>query len=244
MLPSLPNFGHLPGALLLISLLVILVIAPLTSALAARRAIPEGRAKHARYARTMLILWSITALALYALRLRGQTAADVGLVAPQLPWAASGLALAMVASTAFSTLRRAPDPRFANYYERVRRVIPLTPADWAWFVPVAISAGICEEFLYRGYALRTIERLSGQLWLGVLLSTAAFGLAHAYQGWRGVVGTSVLGLFFSFVYLATGSLYPCMLAHVVQDFIGGASLSRKLARNAAAAAEQTAAGTT
>ena len=233
MLPSLPNFAHLPGAVVVVALLVILVIAPLVSALAARRAIPEGRAKTARYARTMLIMWAITALALYAMRLRGQSPADVGIMPPALPLAAYGSALALVALPALANARRTRSMRFADYHERVRRVIPLTPSEWAWFVPVAFTAGICEEFLYRGYALTTLAALSGQVWLGVVLSTLAFGVAHAYQGWRGVAGTSILGLLFAMLYLAFGSLYPCMLAHVLQDLVGGAMLSRRLTRGAA-----------
>lgn len=244
MLPSLPEFAHLPGALLVISLLVILVIAPLASALAARRAVPTGHAKYARYARTMLILWATTLLALYALRLHGLSAADVGVVAPTLPLTAYVFALLLVGVPALMSLRRTLGPHADDYHERLRRVIPSTAGEWAWFVPVAFSAGICEEFLYRGYALTTIANVSGHVWLGVVLSTLAFGLAHAYQGWRGIVGTSVLGLLFALLYLTFSSLYPCMLAHVLQDLIGGASISRRLARKPAPAAEQPATETT
>lgn len=237
MLPSLPDFPHLPGLFVVVALLVILVIAPIASALAARRAIPEGRAKTARYARTMLIIWSMTALALYAMRLRGERLADVGAVPPAMPVTAYGLALALVAVPALLNARRVRGPCFADYHERVRRVIPMTASEWAWFVPVAFTAGICEEFLYRGYALTTVGRLSGNIWLGVALSTLAFGLAHAYQGWRGIAGTSILGLFFALIYVTFGSLYPCMLAHVLQDLIGGATLSRRLARSTEVASE-------
>ena len=237
MLPSLPDFPHLPGVLLFVALLVILVIAPIASALAARRTIQEGRAKTARYARTMLIMWSITALALYAMRLRAESLSNVGFVQPIMPIAAYGLALALVAMPALMNARRTLGPRFADYHERIRRVIPMTPAEWAWFVPVAFTAGICEEFLYRGYGLTTIENLTGHIWLGVALSTLAFGLAHAYQGWRGIAGTSILGLFFALIYVTFGSLYPCMLAHVLQDLIGGATLSRRLARSTQVAGE-------
>jgi uncharacterized protein len=212
-----------------------MVIAPIASALAAaKRPVPTGRAKHAGYARAMLILWAMSALALYALRLRGEGAADVGLVQPAQPLAAYGCALAIVAVLALANIRGARGARFADYHERVRRVIPLTGSDWAWFVPVVLSAGICEEFLYRGYALNVLAALTGSVGLGVALSTVAFGLAHAYQGWRGVVGTSILGLAFALIYVAFGSLYPCMLAHVLQDFIGGAALSRRLAQTATA----------
>src|ERR1700687_719295 len=95
--PSLPDVAHLPRLVLIVALAVILIVAPLLSALAARRAIrANARAKHARYARSMLILWTITALAIYALRLHGQAPADVGLVPPREPIPAYLAALAIV----------------------------------------------------------------------------------------------------------------------------------------------------
>ncbi len=227
MWPSLQELTHLPRVVLVAALALILIVAPLLSAFAARRAAANPRGtKHGRYARTMLILWSLTALAVYALRLHGQDPSDVGLVPPREPlYYLAGLAVVAIALA--GTLRRgAIEP---SYAEKIRLIIPLSTADWLWFVPLACSAGLCEEFLYRGYALNVIAQLTGSVALGVVLSTMAFGLAHAYQGRAGVIGTTVLGLLFALIYLLTGSLWPCIIAHIAQDLLGGALLSRRIA---------------
>jgi membrane protease YdiL (CAAX protease family) len=200
------------------------------SALLARRGAQGGaRAKHARYARTLLILWSITALALWALRLHGQSPADVGFVPPREPVAAylAVLAWFIIMTVAFGAARRGSVDQ--SYAEGIRRVVPLTTSDWFWYVPVALSAGLCEEFLYRGYALTVLATLTGSVAVGVVVSTAAFGLAHAYQGPRGIAGTTIFGFFFALVFVAWGSLWPCIIGHALQDLVAGALAARRLA---------------
>ena len=218
---------HLPSALLFIALALILVVAPLASALLAKRAKQGEQARHARYARSMLILWGMTWLAIYALSLWGQRPADVGFAPPTDPLFAYGVVFAVIALIAVASLRRTRLPG-GDYSERIRLIAPMTVADWLWFVPVALSAGLCEEFLYRGYALHVVAQFTHDVWIGVVVSTAAFGLAHFYQGWRGVIGTAIFGLFFALVVVVSGSLWPCMIGHALQDLIGGAVVSRRL----------------
>jgi membrane protease YdiL (CAAX protease family) len=223
------DLTHLPRFVLFLALALILIIAPLVSALLAKRGAQSGaRAKHARYARTLLILWSMAALALWALRLHGQGPADVGLVPPRDPVGAYLTVLAFIFGL---TLLGVMGGRSAdqNYAERIRRIAPLTTGDWFWYVPLALTAGLCEEFLYRGYALTVLSTLTGSIAIGVIVSTAAFGLAHAYQGWRGVVGTTLFGLFFALVFVYWGSLWPCIIGHALQDLIGGVLVARRLA---------------
>lgn len=223
------DLSHLPRAVLFLALAIIVVVAPLVSALLAKRGAQSGaRAKHARYARTLLILWSMVALALWALRLHGQGPADVGLVPPHDPVAAYATVLAFILALTLIGLlgNRSTDQTYA---ERIRRIAPLTTSDWFWYVPLALSAGLCEEFLYRGYALTVLSNLTGSTAIGVIVSTAAFGLAHAYQGKRGIAGTALFGLFFALVVVFWGSLWPCIIGHALQDLIGGVLVSRRLA---------------
>jgi len=223
------DLAHLPRAVLFLALAVILVVAPLISALLAKRTVVvTPRGKRARYARTLLILWSIAALALYALRLHGQGLADVGFVPPREPAAEPYIfVLVLVAFIALAGLRARPvNP---EYLERMRRIAPMSAADWAWFVPVAFSAGLCEEFLYRGYAITVLTAMTGSIVAAVVVSTAAFGLAHAYQGRPGVLGTTIFGLYFALVFVFWGSLWPCIVGHVLQDLVGGVMISRRIA---------------
>jgi uncharacterized protein len=223
-----------PSTIAFIAVLALVVIAvPAVSALfASKRRVYDDRprAKHLRYARTILVLWTVTLIAWYALRLHGQSIADVGVRAPDL-------AIAYVVGPAISiiwlllgtaTRRRSLPP---DYARGVRAIVPTNRADWFWFVPVAASAALCEEFLYRGFALTQIAQLTGSVALGVVISSLAFGLGHAYQGRLGMALVTVLGLIYSALFVTFDSLAPSVLAHFVQDIAAAAITARVLARS-------------
>jgi membrane protease YdiL (CAAX protease family) len=88
-----------------------------------------------------------------------------------------------------------------------------------WFAAVALSAGVCEEVLYRGFLLRYLTTLLPALGgTGVVLVAAAvFALAHTYQGPLGVVVTTFLALGFTALFVASGSLWMPMAVHALID---------------------------
>jgi uncharacterized protein len=97
---------------------------------------------------------------------------------------------------------------------------------------VAPSAGFCEELLYRGYLLPQLSRyFSSTSWAWVA-SSAAFGLAHSYQGISGVLQAGLLGALLAYPMVKTGSVYPAMAAHFLIDAVLLAWLGRKLLREA------------
>jgi membrane protease YdiL (CAAX protease family) len=87
------------------------------------------------------------------------------------------------------------------------------------FTVVGVTAGVCEEWLYRGFFLAVVAALAGGLPTGVLVLVAAlaFGLAHAYQGRAGVLTTGLLGGVMAALYLQTGSLLLPVLLHAAID---------------------------
>lgn len=220
---------HHPVLMTVLTLLILVIALPVLSLLAGKRirATATGGPKLLRYARTIAIVWSVTALAVYALRLHHLDPTSVGLRPPRHPveYLAGFITLIAPLLASASGSRRIIE---GDYARALRAVVPANRVEWFAFVAVAASAGVCEEFLYRGYALSVIATLTGSVAAGVLLSSVAFGLGHAYQGRAGMAGTTLTGLLYAFVYLATGSLYPCMLGHFVQDIVGATVLSRKL----------------
>jgi len=213
-------------AVLAVLALVILAVPAVATLFAARyaSAADTPRAKHLRYARTMLVLWTITGLALYALALHRMSPHDVGVRPPYRPSAYLIGALLSLGRIALGAVGRGG---VADDYARaIRTVIPVSLADWLWFVPVAATAALCEEFLYRGYALTQIAALTGSLIAGALVSSLAFGIAHAYQGKAGMLASGVTGLLYAALFVYGGSLWPCIAAHFVQDIGGAALLAR------------------
>lgn len=81
--------------------------------------------------------------------------------------------------------------------------------DAAW---LALSSGVGEELLFRGALLP---------WWGLWLSSLAFGALHvgpkaSFLAWT--AWASIMGALFGGIYLATGHLEGCVLAHVVVNF--------------------------
>ena len=103
-------------------------------------------------------------------------------------------------------------------HELVRLLLPETRREKLWAVlALAPTAALCEEFLYRGYLLAQLGqwmRITPWAWVG---STVAFGLAHAYQGWNGMLRAALLGGLLAYPVISLGSLYPAMAAHFLID---------------------------
>ncbi|MDR2937393.1 MAG: CPBP family intramembrane metalloprotease [Prevotellaceae bacterium] len=103
----------------------------------------------------------------------------------------------------------------------VLNAIPRTKrAKWL-FSLLALSAGVCEEIVFRGFFLFLILSIFPELpvWLAALIPIVLFGLAHLYQGLQGVVSTAVVGAIFMCLYLATDSLLLAMVLHFLMDVV-------------------------
>lgn len=84
-------------------------------------------------------------------------------------------------------------------------------------VAVAISAGVCEEIVFRGYLQRQFRALSGSALLAVFLQALIFGVSHVYQGVRLAAMVVLYGTLFGLLALWRRSLRPGILAHCWSD---------------------------
>jgi len=100
-------------------------------------------------------------------------------------------------------------------------LLPQTGVEIAWWLLLSLTAGICEEALYRGYLQQQFTAFSRSVPVGILLSAALFGGAHAYQDPRQAVIIGVMGAAGGAVAYWRKSTRPGMIAHTVQDVIGG-----------------------
>ncbi len=75
-----------------------------------------------------------------------------------------------------------------------------------------------EELLESGYLITTLRRFG--MWVAVLSGVLLRALLHMYQGVGGVVSIIVLALFFGFTYWRWRQLWPLIVAHALNDFIG------------------------
>jgi len=84
-------------------------------------------------------------------------------------------------------------------------------------VPGSLTAGFCEEFLFRGFLFWVIVRAGGNRWVQVIVTSLAFGLAHLMWGPWGMFWTVILGLTLAGVRLWRGSVWPAIIAHALLD---------------------------
>ena len=181
---------------------------------------PSARARF--YRRASIGLWIFTGVVAAALAVRGRTwMLHAG--APRLDEWRAAILLASSIGFALGVRRTLKHPEviaraIARLPERARAILPRTAAERRHWALVALSAGVCEELLYRGFITALFaSQVPGQPWIAWLASTAAFGLAHVYQGWRAVLGTALLGaLFMSFTVL-TDSIWPAVALHALFD---------------------------
>lgn len=133
-------------------------------------------------------------------------------------------AVALGALTAIAwRSRRATAEQKRATREALGDLLPFLPQDdrdLRTFFALSVTAGVVEELLYRGFALWALAQWM-PLWAAVLLSSAAFGLAHSYQGTSGMLRTGAIGLLFAVLFLASGSIWLPMLFHALFDVLQG-----------------------
>ena len=115
--------------------------------------------------------------------------------------------------------------------ELVELLIPQTPREKLWALCIVTpTAALCEEFLYRGYLLTQLGHWFHSASWAWGITSLAFGLAHMYQGWSGVLRAALLGALLALPVMRLGSLYPAIFAHALIDALALVWLGPKFLR--------------
>jgi uncharacterized protein len=97
-------------------------------------------------------------------------------------------------------------------------MLPIGAQERRWFAAVSITAGICEEVIFRGFLLSVArQELKLGLLVALLLSSVLFGVNHLYQGTAGVLQSTLIGFLLGLVAILTGGLLLPMLLHALID---------------------------
>ena len=192
------------------------------------------------YASTIAFQWLLTAIVAWRCVAHHYDARELGLVIDnRVETAIVAIFFAaffgFLQSFAARRMATAPDPSKSRLAALALRLMPETAIESLVFVALAVTAGVCEEFLYRGFVFAAITRAAG-VPIALLGSSALFSLAHIYQGRRGLITTFILGVLFAASRIWTGNLIPAVVAHAVVDLVAGLVAVRYLRRAVAAAA--------
>jgi membrane protease YdiL (CAAX protease family) len=87
-----------------------------------------------------------------------------------------------------------------------------------------VIAPICEEFLFRGYIFTALRNWHGT-WPAAIITGLVFGAVHAGSAPAlDLAPLAALGFGLCVLYRFTGSLYPCIAAHALNNSLAFASL--------------------
>jgi membrane protease YdiL (CAAX protease family) len=103
----------------------------------------------------------------------------------------------------------------------IQTYLPERALEIVLWVGVSISAGFCEELVFRGYFQRQFEAFTRSRWIALLLQAVLFGIAHGYQGVEACAKIACFGVLYSLLALWHKSLRPGMIAHAGSDILSG-----------------------
>lgn len=211
------------------ALLVVLLAG--ISFLNTRGATHRGLTQHhaAMYGATMVAEWVLFLLTWWGLRMQRISIAEVlgfrrglrawaqDLGAAAVFWIAAVIILAIVSLS----LQRGHLP---SAQKALTALAPRNATEMLLWVALCLTAGFCEEFIFRGYFLRQFSSPIHRVWLGVIVSSLLFGMGHGYEGAAAMIAITIYGALFCALALARDSLRPGMIAHAWHDIFTGVVL--------------------
>lgn len=183
------------------------------------------------YLQTIVMQWLLFAFVVFGLRRRGTTIADImgarwrslddGLIDIALAGAVFVASLAVRAAIVFAMMKvTGTMPSVNDAIKSVERLIPHTPAEIGVAMLLALTAGIVEEFIFRGYLQRQFTAITKSVVLGITLPLAIFFVGHLYQGLSlQLLFVTLLGLALALLVHWRKNLRPAIILHAGQDMI-------------------------
>ncbi|MEJ2614417.1 MAG: type II CAAX endopeptidase family protein [Ignavibacteriaceae bacterium] len=100
-------------------------------------------------------------------------------------------------------------------------LLPQNYLEYTLFFILSLSAGFCEEIIYRGYFQKQFSSIFKNKWIAILLQGFLFGFSHGYQGIKYMVLISVFGVLLGLLAAYVKNLKPGMIAHSWENIFSG-----------------------
>ena len=105
-----------------------------------------------------------------------------------------------------------------DHKKRGRWLVPETRGQLAAWSVLVLLVAIAEEAAYRGTLFWLLGLGTGRNWgMAWLVANLAFAAAHMTQGWKGMLGTFLIGITFQYVVFLTGDLYLAIAVHYLYN---------------------------
>jgi membrane protease YdiL (CAAX protease family) len=219
------RFEPVGGALHTVVLLVVLGAVGAVGYFSVHR---QDAVSHARrlffYVTTMAWEWLLVGYVYWGLRRRGKVIRNIA----GRGWKSAGdffidiaIAFGFWIAAVFILSIVARSIHATGMAEAARRLAPQDLLESVLWIALSVTAGICEEMIFRGYLQRQFVAWTRNAPVGVILSAVLFGAGHIYQGPKATVVIGVYGLMFGILAEARQNLRPGMMTHAWHDAITG-----------------------
>lgn len=169
------------------------------------------------WATAAILHWTSVAVVVAVLRRRRLSLADIGLDVPACKLATVGGALVAL-GLAFVFIRSSLGPVDILGGNPVFGIAtPWTTSEWIRWIPMAITAGFCEELVYRGFGISAQVAAGATRRRAVTTATVAFVFLHGFSAFFLFPVYIALALAMTAIYRRTNSLLPGMIIHTVID---------------------------
>lgn len=101
----------------------------------------------------------------------------------------------------------------ATYLDQLGNI--MSAGGWMMFTSIVV-APVMEEILFRGILQDALMRKYG-VFIGIVIASAVFGIVHLIP--QQVVNAFMIGLVLGYIYYRTGSLWPVILIHCINNAI-------------------------
>ncbi len=132
-------------------------------------------------------------------------------------------ALAVLVGVALALRLKGP----TNVGDAIKPLAPLVPhngRELLMWLGLSLTAGICEEIIFRGYFQKQFGAWARTIWVGLIASAILFGAGHGYEGQQKMIVIGVYGALFGLLAHFRRSLRPGMITHALHDFVMGCIL--------------------
>jgi membrane protease YdiL (CAAX protease family) len=176
------------------------------------------------YLQSMAITWSVVLLLAMVLAFRRKNFIEIGFRKFTPGNLFLGVGLLVAVNIAFHVIHlfiKFSPPTTGDF---VLLLLPRNAGERLLWLALSATAALGEEAIFRGFVMTRLYRLFKRWTPAVALSAIGFGLAHLYQGWAGILLTAGYGVVFSLAFIKRQSLWPCIVAHFLQDAIAALPL--------------------
>jgi membrane protease YdiL (CAAX protease family) len=189
------------------------------------------------YASTITFQWLLVAVIFWRSFSRHLSPNELGLVVSGIwqTWSVALVVTGLLCANQWAGVRkmaRLPPSQRGFLFQFTQKIMPQNPTEAFAFVALACTAGLSEEFVYRGFVFAVFSRAFVETpfagFSALVISSAWFAMAHLYQGRRGVITTFIVGMLFSTVRIWSGNIVPAIVGHIGVDLVAGLYAPRVL----------------